>query len=133
MFEGGGSFGSFFLTLSTGAVAAQASYQVSRIVDHDSLLLVGILFVIGVVVGLGHALSSRTPLPVRRIFGKVLLSTGVSVTAAAVYWYKPGTDPLVVIGLGSLLSVLGAGFLDELVRTRMGIDRKIGTDPEKLD
>lgn len=123
MVEGTGGYGSLFTTLLTGAVAAQTSYQVSRIVDHDSLLLVGILFVIGVVVGLGHALSSRTPLPVRRIVGKVLLSTGVSVTAAAVYFYKPQTDPLVVIGLGSLLSVLGAGFLDELVRARTGLSK----------
>lgn len=123
MVEGGGSYGSLWLTVLTGSVAAQTSLQVSRIVDHDSMLLVGILIVIGLVVGLGHALASRTPLPTRRIVGKVLISTGVSVTAAAVYYWKPGTDPLVVIGLGALLSVLGSGWLEEFVRSRTGTNK----------
>lgn len=123
MVEGGGSFGSLWLTVLTGTVAAQTSLQVSRIVDHDSLLLVGILILIGTVVGLGHALASRVRLPTRRVVGKVLISVGVSVTAAAVYYWKPGTDPLVVIGLGALLSVLGSGWLEEFVRSRTGTER----------
>lgn len=127
MFEGTGNYGSLVTTLLTGAVAAQTSYQVSRIVTHDSLLLVGILCLIGIVVGLGHALSSKSPLPPRRIVGKVLMSTGVAVTAAAVYYFKPGTDPLVVIAIGAGLSVMGSGWLEEFVRSRTGTKKDDST------
>lgn len=120
MFDNTWNFGSLFTTVATGAVVAQTSYQVPRIVTEDSFLLVGILCLIGVVVGLGHALSSKVPIPPRRVVGKVLMSVGVSVTAAAVYHFKPGTDPLVVLALGSGLSVMGSGWLEEIIRKRTG-------------
>lgn len=127
MFDSTWNLGSLFTTVATGAVVAQTSYQVSRIIPNDSLLLVGILCVIGIVVGLGHALSSKVPIPPRRIVGKVLMSVGVSVTAAAVYHFKPGTDPLVVIALGAGLSVMGSGWLEEFVRSRTGTKKDDST------
>lgn len=120
MFDSTWNLGSLFTTVATGAVVAQTSYSVTRIIPNDSLLLVGILCVIGIVVGLGHALSSKVPIPPRRVVGKVLMSVGVSVTAAAVYHFKPGTDPLVVLALGSGLSVMGSGWLEEIIRKKTG-------------
>ncbi len=109
--------------VAAGAAAAQTSYVASKVLSHDSLLLVGILFLIGLIVGLGHALSSREPLPLRRVVGKTLVSTAVATTAAAVYFYRPETDPLTVIGLGSILSVMGSGWFQDFVKARTNIPK----------
>ncbi len=113
-----------FTAIAAGAAAAQTSYVASRVLSHDALLLVGILFLIGLIVGLGHALSSREQLPLRRVIGKTLVSTAVATTASAVYFYRPETDALTVIGLGSILSVMGSGWFQDFVKSRTTIHKE---------
>lgn len=120
----------FAQTVAAGAVAAQTSMAFSRWITQDSLLLLAVLALIGLTVGLGHALATKEPLPMRRVIGKTLTSVGVSLVAGAIYYFKPETDPVVVLGLGALLSVLGAGWLESAVTKRTGVSNPGGTSDD---
>ncbi len=105
----------------TGAVAATSPIiaQTPGLVFSPVLLLAVLVF-IGALVGLGQALASKEPVTLKQTIGRTLVSMAVAVVSTCVYYLKPGIDPLVVIGIGSLLSVLGSGVLTELVRVRFG-------------
>lgn len=117
-------------TILVGLATAQASITASRYLGHDSMLLLAALAVIGFIIGLGHALACKEELPLRRIIGKTLISTGVSIVAGAVYYFKPGTDPVVILALGSLLSVLGSGWLEAFVFKKTGVQNPGGVDDD---
>ncbi len=87
-----------------------------------SLLLV--LMAIGALVGLGQALASSEPVTLRQTIGRTLVSTAVAMVSTCIYYLKPAVDPLVVVGVGSLLSVLGSGVLSEVVKARFGVPPK---------
>ncbi len=84
------------------------------------MMLLGVLVFIGALVGLGQALASKEPVTLKQTVGRTLVSMAVAIVSTCVYYLKPDADPLLVIGIGSLLSVLGSGVLTELVKSRFG-------------
>ncbi len=106
----------------TGAVAATSPIIATQpIWTFTPLTLLAVLVFIGALVGLGQALASKEPVTLKQTIGRTLVSMAVAVVSTCVYYLKPGIDPIVVIGIGSLLSVLGSGVLAEVVKARFGV------------
>lgn len=111
----------------TGAVAASSPIIATQpIWTFTPLSLLAVLVFIGALVGLGQALASQEPVTLKQTIGRTLVSMAVAVVSTCVYYLKPGIDPIVVIGIGSLLSVLGSGVLTELVKGRFGVPTNKG-------
>ncbi len=108
-------------TLSGVAAATVPTLATQPLWTFTPLALLGILVMIGALVGLGQALASREPVTVKQTIGRTMVSIAVAMVSTCVYYLKPDTDPIVVIGVGSLLSVLGSGVLAEVVKARFGV------------
>lgn len=103
----------------TGVAAASAPIiAVTPSMAFTPITLMLVLMAIGALVGLGQALASSEPVTVRQTIGRTLVSTAVAMVSTCIYYLKPDVDPLVVIGVGSLLSVMGSGVLSDIVKSR---------------
>ncbi len=106
----------------TGVAAASAPIiAVTPKMAFTPITLMLVLMAIGALVGLGQALASSEPVTVRQTIGRTLVSTAVAMVSTCIYYLKPDVDPLVVIGVGSLLSVMGSGVLSDIVKARLGV------------
>lgn len=106
----------------TGVAAASAPIiAVTPKMAFTPITLMLVLMAIGALVGLGQALASSEPVTVRQTIGRTLVSTAVAMVSTCIYYLKPDIDPLVVIGVGSLLSVMGSGVLSDIVKARLGV------------
>lgn len=107
----------------TGVAAASAPIiAVTPKMAFTPITLMLVLMAIGALVGLGQALASSEPVTVRQTIGRTLVSTAVAMVSTCIYYLKPDIDPLVVIGVGSLLSVMGSGVLSDIVKARLGVN-----------
>lgn len=119
-----GLVGTASVALTAGVVAAQSGISVVTMTHSDILFTLCGLVIVGFLVGLGQGLSHIPPLSVRQIVGKALGGLGIAVCAVLAYKLDPSINPLVIIGAGALLSVLGSGFLEAYARLKLGLPPK---------
>lgn len=128
-----GLTGTASVALTAGVVAAQTGITVVTMTHSDILFTLLGLVIVGVLVGLGQGLSHVPPLTTRQIIGKALTSIGVAVTAVLAYKLDPSLNPLLIIGAGALLSVLGSGILEAIVRQKLGLPPKETSNGNSTD
>ena len=133
MLDTSGFSGTTSVALTAGVVAAQTGITVVTMTHADILLTLLGLIVVGLLVGLGQGLAHVPPLTARQIIGKSLVSMGVAICAVLAYKLDPSMNPLLIIGAGSLLSVLGSGFLEAYVRNKLGMKPKEDEDGDSTD
>lgn len=123
-----GAVGTASVALTAGALAAQTGIAVVTMTHADILLTLLGLIVVGLLVGLGQGLSHIPPLTTRQIIGKALNGLGIAVCAVLAYKLDPTINPLIIIGGGALLAILGSGFLETLARAKLGLPPKENKD-----
>lgn len=123
-FTTSGLVGTTSVALTAGVVAAQSGIAVVTMTHSDILLTLLGLIMVGAFVGLGQGLSHIPPLTVRQIVGKTMTAIGVALTSVLAYKLDPSLNPLMIIGVGALLSVLGSGVLEAFFRAKFGLPPK---------
>lgn len=104
------------LPMSAWAAAAP-SYEGVPLVK----LLSGLAFG-GALIGLGRLLASEEKLSLRLVFGRTIVSGGLSVAAGAVLTVIPNLHVLALCGLAAACAVLGEQFLEKFLSKRTGLD-----------
>lgn len=87
-------------------------------------VLITLLIAIGVAGELYRLLSSDEPLTLRLLVGRCLLGALASLAVLAARIHKPDIEDIVIVGLASLVAVLGYSFLE--VPLKAGVRRVFG-------
>lgn len=66
-----------------------------------------VLGIIGALIATGKILAAGQPVTWKLFAGRVILGSGVSLTAGALLLWWPGLSPLAVAGIGSALGIAG--------------------------
>jgi hypothetical protein len=76
------------------------------------------LLVLGAAIGLGKLLASDERLSARLILGRALLGSAVSLIAGVALVQVPDISPLALCGIGSALGIVGAQYLELLLKRK---------------
>ena len=77
------------------------------------------LLLTGLVIGLGQGLAQVPPITWKATLGRGLQSAGIALIAGLTTHVSPDASLMVIIGVGALLSTIGAGGIQELIRARL--------------
>ena len=77
------------------------------------------LIVIGALIGLGKLLASNEELTIRLIIGRTILGSGASLLAGVLLLQIPDLDPLALVGLGSMLGIVGSTALESIIKRKI--------------
>lgn len=87
--------------------------------EHDKTLMT--LAGIGAAITIGKLLSEGEPMNIKRVAGRVIVGSGLSVAASAVIALYPDLPVEAVCGMGTALAIFGTHFLEDLVRKKLGL------------
>jgi hypothetical protein len=87
--------------------------------DHTKTLLT--LAGIGAAITLGKLLSEGEPMNMKRVFGRVVVGSGLSMAASAAVAIFPNLSTEAVCGVSAALAIFGTHFLEDLVRSKLGM------------
>jgi hypothetical protein len=90
-----------------------------QIAEHTKTLLT--LAGIGAAITLGKLLSEGEPMNVKRVAGRVIVGSGLSMVASAAVALFPQLPTEAVCGVSAALAIFGTHFLEDLVRSKLGI------------
>ena len=84
--------------------------------EHEKTLF-GLL-IAGFLIAMGQLLNGSEPITARLFLGRVILGTGVSVSAGAVLLWGPDLPPLAIIALGTALGIAGHTWFENWLRKK---------------
>jgi hypothetical protein len=90
-----------------------------QIAEHTKTLLT--LAGIGAAITLGKLLSEGEPMNVKRVAGRVIVGSGLSMVASAAVALFPQLPTEAVCGVSAALAIFGTHFLEDLVKAKLGI------------
>lgn len=76
---------------------------------------------IGAAITLGKLLSEGEPMNLKRVAGRVIVGSGLSMAASAVVAVYPHLPIEAVCGVSAALAIFGTHFLEDLVRKKLGM------------
>jgi hypothetical protein len=90
-----------------------------QIAEHTKTLLT--LAGIGAAITLGKLLSEGEPMNLKRVAGRVIVGSGLSMIASAIVAIYPNLPIEGVCGVSAALAIFGVHFLEDLVKSKFGI------------
>jgi hypothetical protein len=85
--------------------------------------------IIGALISVGKLLSGNEALSLRKVIGRVILGSASSMVAFSVLIHKPTLSGLAIVGLSSLLGILGHSVIEYLAIKHL--NSKIGGKDDK--
>lgn len=92
--------------------------------EHTKTLLT--LAGVGAAITIGKLLSEGEPMNLKRVTGRVIIGSGLSMAASAILAIYPTLPVEAIVGIGSALGIFGVHFLEDLVKAKFGIFDKAG-------
>jgi hypothetical protein len=90
-----------------------------QLAEHTKTLLT--LAGIGAAITIGKLLSDGEPMNVKRVAGRVIVGSGLSMVASAAVALFPQLPTEAVCGVSAALAIFGTHFLEDLVRSKLGM------------
>jgi hypothetical protein len=90
-----------------------------QLAEHTKTLLT--LAGIGAAITLGKLLSEGEPMNMKRVAGRVVVGSGLSMVASAAVAVFPNLPTEAVCGVSAALAIFGTHFLEDLVRSKLGM------------
>ncbi len=84
--------------------------------EHEKTLF-GLL-IAGFLIAMGKLLNGAEPITKRQFLGRLILGTGVSVTAGAALLWVPNLSPLAIIALGTAMGIAGHTWFEYWLRKK---------------
>ncbi|WP_392551235.1 holin [Orbus wheelerorum] len=84
---------------------------------------------IGALVAVGKLLAGSEPLSIRKVIGRTILGSASSMVAFSILIHKPDLSELAIVGLSSLLGILGHSVIEYLAIKYL--DKKAGGKNER--
>lgn len=78
------------------------------------------LAVVGAVLTIGKLLADGEKLNIKRMVGRVIVGSGLSMAAASILTLYPDLPVVGLVGVASVLSTLGVHFLEDIVSKKFG-------------
>lgn len=82
----------------------------------------------GAFIGVARLLVSSEDITLRLVTGRAILGSAVSLVAGCVLIKIPSIDPMALLGVGSLLGIVGQQYIEKFLRARiakaMGLEKK---------
>jgi len=85
--------------------------------EHTKTLLT--LAGVGAALTIGKLLSEGETLNVKRVIGRVIVGSGLSMAAAGALAFYPTLPMVGVVGIGSALGIVGVHYLEDLVKKKL--------------
>lgn len=76
------------------------------------------LIITGGLIGIAKLMVGHEPLSFRLVVGRAVLGSATSMAAGAALLRIPELPPIGLLGLGSLIGIVGAQYLEALLRTK---------------
>jgi len=90
-----------------------------QLAEHTKTLIT--LAGIGAAITLGKLLSDGEPMNIKRVTGRVIVGSGLSMAASAVVAVYPNLPIEAVCGVSAAFAIFGTHFLEDLVRKKLGM------------
>lgn len=84
--------------------------------EHEKTILE--LIIMGALIGIAKLLVSSEQLTFRVVFGRALLGSATSMVAGIALLQIPNLDPLALLGIGSVLGIVGSQYIEILLRRK---------------
>jgi hypothetical protein len=88
--------------------------------EHTKTLIT--LAGIGAAITIGKLLSEGEPMNLKRVTGRVIVGSGLSMVASAAVALFPQLPTEAVCGVSAALAIFGTHFLEDLVKAKLGIN-----------
>ncbi len=85
--------------------------------EHEKTALT--LVIVGGLIGMGKLLVSDEKLTFRLLIGRTILGSATSLIAGLLLLQIPDIQPLVLLGVGSALGILGSSFIEQYLKKRV--------------
>jgi hypothetical protein len=84
--------------------------------EHDKTFIA--LIVTGALIAVAKLLVSSETLTFRLIIGRAILGSATSMIAGVVLVQIPNLEPLALLGIGSMLGIVGSQYIELILRRR---------------